>query len=115
LWLQFENPAETSIVRIVLQPYVMTCTVLFVVSDVGMAYELLTNSVVEFAVKALNEQAPFPSRKANVFTVAAVAAPETAVPLILLTIEVALFPVTSPPIVILEVAAGACQTALVPL
>ena len=63
----------------------MTCTVLFVVDDVGMAYELLTNSVVGFAVSAENAQAPFESRSAKVFAVAAVAAPPTAVSLILLS------------------------------
>ena len=93
----------------------MTCIVLLEVVDVGRTYELDKNSVVGFAVKALNEQAPLGSRKANVFTVAAVAAPETAVPLILLTIEVALFPVTSPPNVTLEVDVGACHIAADPL
>ena len=93
----------------------MTCTVLFVVKDVGIAYELLTNCVVKFAVSAENEVAPFESRSANMFAVALVEAPLTAIPLILDTTEVALFPDISPPIITLEVAAGACQIAADPL
>ena len=102
-------------VRQVFELYVITCTVLFVVNEVGMAYELLKNSVVGFAIKPLNELAPFESLRAKLFTVGLVEAPDTMVPLILLTTDVALFPDISAPIVTLEVDVGVCHTALVPL
>jgi hypothetical protein len=91
----------------------ITCSVLFTVVDDGTVYVFDRNSVVGLAVSPLNEQVPFESRKANVLAVAAVAAPETAVPLILLTTDVALLDVTSPPIVMLV--AGVANTAFVPL
>ena len=92
-----------------------TCIVLLVVVDVGRVYTPDAYTVLVVTCDALNEQLPLESLRASIPPVADELAPEIEVPCILLTTDVELLEVISPPIITDVTAVGVCHVAEDPL